>query len=480
MERKSKVVLALALLVVLALPAGVQAQSGITDLGTLPGGIWSEARGVSADGLVVVGGSNTPVAFWRAFRWTGGVMTDLGTLPGWTDSVAYGVSADGLVVVGRAQTALAMTGRAFRWTSAGMQSVEDWLRAAGVSVPVDITDVAYATNHDGSVVVGTLANGRAFIARVAPVGIGLVTLQDVRESLAGTAMGGSMVLSSANLVLHGAHSRPLARRVAEGQNTFWVAGDIGRDDHGARDGSLGLAEVGFGRNFGAAQVNVALGHTWARQHQVHHGLAEVDGTYVLAQTLMPVTGNLWAVLGGYIHRGEADLRRGYLNAGVQDFSTGQPNVDTWGLRARLELDKAWQTAVASFSPYVDLSYSEARLDAYTETGGGFPARFDARREQATELRIGLNAARPLANGVTLLGILEGAHRFEQDGARTSGEVIGLFGFNLDGRKNQREWLRAGIGAEGKLVGGTASLMLNATTRGETPNYWLSAGWQKAF
>jgi outer membrane autotransporter protein len=193
-----------------------------------------------------------------------------------------------------------------------------------------------------------------------------------------------------------------------------------------------------------------------------------------------VAGNLWAVAGGFVHRGDAELRRGYLNAGAQDFSTGRPDADTWGLRARLEWDRAWHAAGAAVSPYVDLTHSEARLAAYTETGGGFPVRFDARRERATELRLGVNAARPMADGVTLLGILEAVHRFERQGARTSGEVIGLFGFNLDGQRNQRDWLRAGIGMEGRVAGGMASVMLNATTRGETPSYWLAAGWQRAF
>jgi probable HAF family extracellular repeat protein len=451
---------------------------GMVDLGTL-GGTHSRAWGVSADGAVVVGQAQTTGnAAYHAFRWTGGGMADLGTLGG-THSYAYGVSADGAVVVGRAYTAT--TWRAFRWTQGtGMQSVEDWLRAAGVSVPADVTDEARATNSDGSVVVGTLASGHAFIARVDPVGSGLVTLADVQESLSGTAAGGGMALSAAGLVLNGAHGRPLARRVAAGQRTFWLAGDWGRDDHGARDGDLGLAEAGFGRNFGAAQLNVSLGQTWARQKQALNGRTKADGTYLLAEALIPVSGKLWAVLGAYGHRGGADMRRGYLNAGAQDYSTGTPDADTWALRGRLEWDGAYRVAGAGFSPYVDLTHGEAKLAAYTETGGGFPARFDARKEKATELRVGVNAARPLDNGLALVGAVEAAHRFERHGARTAGQVIGLFGFDLDGQRNQRDWLRAGVGVEGRLAGGRASLALNATTRGETPNAWLAAGWQRAF
>jgi probable HAF family extracellular repeat protein len=92
------------------------ASGGMEDLGTL-GGEYSEAWGVSANGAVVVGGAENADWQWRAFRWQNGVMQDLGTLGG-DESVAYGVSADGSVVVGRATNA-AGRDRAFRWTASG-------------------------------------------------------------------------------------------------------------------------------------------------------------------------------------------------------------------------------------------------------------------------------------------------------------------------------------------------------------------------
>lgn len=451
----------------------------MSDLGTL-GGAHSYANGVSDNGSVVVGYAyTTGDASIHAFRWSSNVMSDLGTLGGY-DSRAYGVSADGTVVVGQASDTL-NNSRGFRWTQdTDMQSVEDWLRDNNVNIPTDITSDARAANSDGSVVVGELESGHAYIARVSPNGGGLITLEEVQQSLGTTSTGGSMALSAANTVLNGAHSHPLARRVAAGQKTFWLAGDLGRDDHGSRDGDLGLAELGLGYHFGSAQVNVSLGQTWATQNFELSGRAQTDGNYLLAEALVPISGNLWATVGGYYHWGEADLRRGYLNASVPDASTGSPDVNTWGLRARLDWDQAWKAASAEFSPYVDLSYTEAKLDAYTETGGGFPAQFDERKDKATELRIGVNAAKPMANGLRLLGTLEATHRFQKSGARTSGQVIGLFAFDLDGVENKRDWLRAGVGVEGKLAEGTASLYLNVTTKGEAPNAWLAAGWQKAF
>ncbi|MDP2821193.1 MAG: autotransporter domain-containing protein [Sulfuritalea sp.] len=461
------------------------AATGMVGLGDLAGGsVYSEAYGVSSDGSVVVGYGNS-ASGQEAFRWTqAGGMAGLGDLTGGAfSSIAYGVNSDGSVVVGQGASASGI--EAFRWTQAtGMQRVADWLTAAGVTVAPGYTmKDAKGVSADGSVVVGysSSASGtEAYIARVAAIGSGAITLSDLQTSLGATSTGGAMALSAAGTVLNGAHSRPLSRRVAAGKKAFWLAGDWSTDDHGARNGDLGLAEAGLGYNFGPGQLNVSLGQTWAKQNLTLDGRAKTDGAYLLAEALIPVAGSLWATVGGYGHWGDADLKRGYLNAGTPDRSTGTPDTDTWGLRARLDWDSAYRLAGADFSPYADLSYTEAKLAAYTETGGGFPARFDARKDKATELRVGVNAVKPLDNGLNLLGTLEAAHRFEREGARTSGQVIGLFGFDLAGAANKQDWLRVGVGVEGKLAEGMASLSLNVTTKGEAPNAWLAASWQKAF
>jgi probable HAF family extracellular repeat protein len=78
-------------------------------LGDLDGGdFYSVARGVSANGSVVVGDS-TSASGTEAFRWTSedgmqsvaSILTAAGVdLTGWTLSIAYGVSADGYTIVG--------------------------------------------------------------------------------------------------------------------------------------------------------------------------------------------------------------------------------------------------------------------------------------------------------------------------------------------------------------------------------------------
>jgi probable HAF family extracellular repeat protein len=132
---------------VLALLATVAWSQSLTWLGTLPGGGYSEAWGVSADGAVVVGVSNG-----RAFRWTAaGGMQDLGTLGGdW--SYAYGVSADGAVVVGWADNAAGQW-RAFRWTaSRGMEDLNTTY--ASLLTDGSVLREARAISPDGRYIVG--------------------------------------------------------------------------------------------------------------------------------------------------------------------------------------------------------------------------------------------------------------------------------------------------------------------------------------
>jgi probable HAF family extracellular repeat protein len=117
--------------------------TGMVGLGFLPGYTNSSALAASTDGSVVVGdvagfGSN------QAFIWTGGVMSGLGFLPGGTRSNAFGVNADGSVVVGSGDSPGG--NRAFRWTGGVMNSL-------GV-LPGGTYSEAYGVNADGSVVVG--------------------------------------------------------------------------------------------------------------------------------------------------------------------------------------------------------------------------------------------------------------------------------------------------------------------------------------
>lgn len=124
--------------------------AGMGGLGYLPGGSYSVANGISGDGSVIVGessvGSNS-----HAFNWTSSAgMVDLGTLAGGTYSSAKGVSYDGTVVVGQADSSAGY--QAFRWNST------DGMVSLGF-MPGDNNSTARMASADGSVIVGESSNG---------------------------------------------------------------------------------------------------------------------------------------------------------------------------------------------------------------------------------------------------------------------------------------------------------------------------------
>ncbi len=127
--------------------------SGLADepffqgLGDLPGGSYSSgAWGVSADGTVAVGPSNS-ASGTETFRWENGVMIGLGDLPGGSFfSDARAVSANGAVVVGQSSAAVYL--EAFRWTAEG------GMVGLGHLFEHPSWSDAWGTSVDGSVVVG--------------------------------------------------------------------------------------------------------------------------------------------------------------------------------------------------------------------------------------------------------------------------------------------------------------------------------------
>ena len=168
----------------------------MTGLGFLSGlsGVESIANGVSGNGSVVVGWSNssngavTPGDRIEAFRWSGGTMSGLGYLPGGGRSIATGISSNGSVVVGFGPSSTSAA-EAFRWTaSTGMIGLG--------SLPSGGLSQATATNANGSVVVGNTDQGEAFIWTAKK---GMVGLTGLNQANAVSAQGSIVVGQSATL-----------------------------------------------------------------------------------------------------------------------------------------------------------------------------------------------------------------------------------------------------------------------------------------
>jgi len=144
------------------------AATGRILLGVLPGGLISDGNGISADGTVIVGGSQAAEGT-RAFRWTAADgMVSLGVLPGHQISDGLGISADGTTLVGYCYSS-ELGSEPFRWTAdAGMQPLGRLADGGNA--------VALAASGDGSVIVGY---SESAVALVWDLNHGMRNLRDV-------------------------------------------------------------------------------------------------------------------------------------------------------------------------------------------------------------------------------------------------------------------------------------------------------------
>jgi len=176
--------------------------TGIVGLGSLIGGssFASYGNATSADGSVVVGQSNS-ASDYQAFRWTQAAgMVGLGDLPsGINFSAAYGVSADGSVIVGVGHSASGQ--EAFRWTLAtGMVGLGD---LPGAKTGAAFDSRGYGVSADGSTVVGASQSSNGLEAFRWTQATGMVGLGDLPGSVftsiaEATSGDGSIVVGEGN------------------------------------------------------------------------------------------------------------------------------------------------------------------------------------------------------------------------------------------------------------------------------------------
>jgi probable HAF family extracellular repeat protein len=95
---------------------------GITEIGFLQGGSYSEAKDISDDGSIVLGGGNSSLVARSAFVWSSSTgMIKIESLGGSNLCVAGGLSGNGTMVVG---SCLTFNNEAFHWSqSTGTESL---------------------------------------------------------------------------------------------------------------------------------------------------------------------------------------------------------------------------------------------------------------------------------------------------------------------------------------------------------------------
>ncbi|MDO9600052.1 MAG: autotransporter domain-containing protein [Azoarcus sp.] len=453
--------------------------AGMANLGTL-GGNYSYAYRVNTDGSVVIGYARTAEDNYHAFRWTeAGGMADLGTLGG-NYSWASGLSDDGSVVVGVTHDADSQI-QPFRWTeSTGMQSVTDWLAGAGVTTPegwmlADGGEVG--VNSLGNVLVGTgrdaEGNSQVWLARVGH-GSGIISVSDWLRSVTGAGQAFHSGFQLTNLPLNGAHHRPLMSYPQLGtEHCFWATGDLAYHDN--KDAQVGTGEIGVCTDLAGGTVRAGVGVGYGRQDQdlAFGGSSKVDGQFLVGELNWrpegsPVVGSLTAVLGGW----DADIRRGYMNGATRDRSSGSPDVDALALRLRADWFDAARLGSAALTPWASYTWSRVEVDGYTESGGAFPATFDAQKHNAEELRVGVSADWSLTPETGVRGTLEAVHRLDNRGPALSGsEASGLLSFREPGASIRKNWQRVGFDVDHRIKSNmVVSVSAHAATSGEDPSF----------
>jgi uncharacterized membrane protein len=466
------------------------AQTGLTDLGDLDGGQTS-LQAMNRDGSVLVGNSIGASGGARAFRWANGAIGNL-QAPGFINSFALGVSDDGAVVIGNVSMpdpsgAVGPEGpvtlnRGFRWTNeSGMITVDQWLRDNGVTLAQDITSDAKAVSADGETVFGELATRDGYyIAHVGETS-GVVDVTDYVTSAAQTnSVAIGLQTSSASTVMFGAQGSPMRNLLDVGRRSVWSTVDTGYDSGTKSEGALALGDFGFGYGvMDGVTVRLQGGVTYTDQDLYDGGDFQARSWYVAPEVTANLLGDLYLTVGGLYGRGELDINRGYLNGSALDYSTGETDTETLAGKMRIDWLNAVTLGDAAFTPYLALSRTLAKTDAYVETGGSFPASHDAVSEHATIARLGVDGVYRLNDTVTLLARAEAAYRFEEQSTGTSTEVAGVQ-LAVAGEDIKQFWLRGGVGTELAIGGGVASFMLNATTESEDPDVWLRSGWKVDF
>lgn len=446
-------------------------------LGTL-GGSDARAIAVNRDGRVVVGEADNIDGNSEAFRWEEGgnwgdssnpQMESLGTLGG-KFSIARGVNADGDVVVGEA-TLADDTYAAFRWTrETGMVSLSDWLRDSGVDTDW-VFEAANGVSDDGMVITGVRADGmsnRAFIARVTEGGrSGVIDVEEYNGTIYGAAYASWARHNLSRFAFNGAHHRPLSDfSSASSGICTWSAGDLARysDD----DGNSALAEVGLCGDLADDTVRLGVGVGIAHSNfgLANDGKSDFDGRYLIGEANWrpagsPVIFSLTSLYGG----GDLDIRRGYSNGGVTDYSQGETDMHTGAIRLRADWTDAFRLGETSFSPYASYAWNWSRIDGYTESGGAFPAQFDAQSVRSGEVRLGMASYNQLTDKVGLRGTAELIYA-GGDAAQANGRVLGLHGFSIGGGSYDEFWARIGADLDVRLTDSALlSLSLHAATEG---------------
>ncbi|WP_371171359.1 autotransporter domain-containing protein [Aliiroseovarius sp. 2305UL8-7] len=471
----------------------------IADLGTI-GSVagFSEANGVSGDGLVVVGLSNTPTAAGRrAFRWsTGTGMVQLNS----TDeanvvfSTANAASQDGSYVAGAARYTTTPGFRALRWDSAGVATDLGDLTSDNSG-----TSFANGISADGSVVVGVASNddgdSRGFIWRDAVKPSGTMidhvnTLIQVSENAAQQAAGAAQLDKLVQFAMGQTLEMPISgdpgsrnkARTTRPYSLKAVAGASNNPD--ANNTSIaGL--------IGAVAINDNLvlgGHVGIGGDSDSLAGFGIDGTFqtygIYLQGGHPRTEGLnWKVAAAQ-SSANVDITRSTALANTE---RGTGNTDMSAGAASAELGYGISRGASLITPLLRVARSSVKRDGYSETDAvAFPVTYNAYEIDATVATLGADYRMPVSNNgrIKLTAGLEFDLSRSDSSVTGSSAIPGMTTFAIAGPTLEHEQrLFAEAHYTHDLSGGRSydlGLGVHQTAYSDKPSLMASIGYQMDF
>ena len=395
--------------------------SGFVALGDLAGGNSnSDAYDISGDGEVIVGTAKNASSQWEAFRWTeSGGMVGLGL----ANSYAYATNENGAVIVGKASN------HAMVWTQAdGARLIADVLTGNGVDMTGWTLESAEGVSDDGEIVVGVGYYGGGFVRPwIAHLSLGLVTLEDLSFSLSSVVGVGQSAQQVESAHLGGLIDLASTYGPADDVGSWSAWGgissahyDVLKIDPEARQADLGFAHqlthawrVGAGVRWGGREDDLPVYDS--NNDSTYRGVSVFAGYEPGVDGLRIHT----AFAANWI---ENEIERGYLNGSARTSSRGDQDGFSYGAAVRA----GWAFGLsdqASITPFVAYEASRIELDAYTETGGPFPAHFNSTKGRLDIARAG--AQFDLKTSDTLRFWISGAYatRVQDELPDISGEVM---------------------------------------------------------
>ena len=256
--------------------------------------------------------------------------------------------------------------------------------------------------------------------------------------------------SLAGVGLWGAHHRILTDYETKGARCAWVTGDYATKNAVGRD--QGLGEAGVCTDAGPFRLGIGVGADAISEDMAFGGNSRYTGQHFVGEVDFKVPDSKFvASVTGYYGSWNADIKRNYLNGVAIDTSRGETDARSWAVRSRVDWVEGFKLAGLSFSPYAAYTYGGSTVDAYTETGGGFPAAIDKYSDTSSEVRIGTTAAKAITTSTTVRVGGEWVHRFDSRRSAVTGQIIGVGALNVAGHEVAQDWGRVSLDVDQKLT-----------------------------